>query len=122
MTEIVYHVEDPNILTLPANYTGKLIFKSKQEIIRIDYYQDGVYHRIDGPAKHVIKIPGEEGVAFHLKGKLYFKAEDWFEALTEDEKLIAIWNLNEWGKYTVSTLYSKADVWKKHLIKAYCEK
>jgi hypothetical protein len=52
------------------------------------WYLNGKKHRIDGPA-----IEGSDGdKAWWLNG-IYLSQEEWFERLSEEDKLNAIWNL-----------------------------
>lgn len=57
-----------------------------------DYYKDGKLHRIDGPAYN---FPDNRG-DFYLNGMIYHSKESWFNDLTEEEQLKALFNIDEW--------------------------
>lgn len=82
-----------------TEYTG-IVYWSYTEDKKIDkfYYFRGEFHRTDGPA--IIKdIHGMENgpkPMFYLKSKRYYIEEQWFNDLSEDEKLKALFNVSEW--------------------------
>lgn len=79
---------------IPEYFTGKAIWEDHLEYDGdIDYWLDGKEHRIDGPAL----ISAEGYTAFYIRGSYFYKKEDWFKALSEDEKLEALWNIEEWN-------------------------
>ena len=59
----------------------------------IYYVQEHYYHRDDGPA--IIYANSEKQNEFWLLGEKYDDAEDYFEALTPEQKTKAIYNMNE---------------------------
>lgn len=87
MNCIVCH-GDPDLL-LPRGYNGVALFADDLKLVH--YYSNGKLHRIDGPA-----ITREELNYFYLNGKRFYSLEEWFEALSEEEKEVAIFNMNEW--------------------------
>lgn len=50
----------------------------------------GILHRIDGPA-----MTGPSGDFYYINNIIYPNREDWFAALTLEQKNDAIWNANE---------------------------
>lgn len=60
-----------------------------------DYYENGHLHRIDGAAWHTFN-----NKLFYLRGINYTK-EEWFELLDEDEKLEALYNIDNWNSDVV---------------------
>jgi hypothetical protein len=52
------------------------------------WFNNGLYHRIDGPA--IEYATGTK--AYYLMGKIYPKKEAFFDALTDEEKLIALFS------------------------------
>lgn len=89
-----YHTQD-----VPKNFTGIVdLFWgpdsgiSREEHFKIVYLENKKYHRIDGPAE--IFVSTGKGY-FWLNDKGYSK-ETWFKDLTEDEKIQALYNIDEW--------------------------
>ncbi len=103
---------------IPANFTGIVVFPSGVK----HYYRNGKLHREDGPAidysekgpdaevkgfwylnglRHRTDGPAAVGTSKHdskewfLHGKM-MSAEQHFESLTDEEKAVAIWKINEW--------------------------
>lgn len=73
------------------NYSGKIIWKDDNTT---DYYLEGQSHRIDGRA---IQYTAEKNDGcFALRGETIYFAEEWFEKLTDEEKLQALFNIDEW--------------------------
>lgn len=70
-------------------FTGIYIDKHGGEI----YYRNGKYHREDGPC--YISVSGNP--CFALKGRLFYK-EIWFSKLSEEQKMEALFNFNEWNQ------------------------
>lgn len=77
------------------NFSGILIYHSEHDNIAEtrEYYKKGKYHRVDGPA--YLSTSGNP--VFYLHGKNYSK-EEWFEKLTEDQKMRALFNADEWNQ------------------------
>lgn len=69
------------------NFTGKVIITDYDSI---HYLENGQLHRIDG---HAEIYPNYK--QFWLKG-FPFKKEEWFNLLSEDEKIQALFNTDEW--------------------------
>lgn len=73
------------------------------EIVRYDYLtlrytwyiKEFYLHRVDGPAYFVERNNEIERIEFWLYGKRYYSTEEYFEALTLEQKEKAIWNLDE---------------------------
>jgi hypothetical protein len=68
----------------PVNYTG-IVEQSNGDLI---WYYKGKVHREDGPA---IDYPNGYK-AWYLNG-IKYSQEEWFEMLSDEDKLEAIWNL-----------------------------
>ncbi len=71
---------------IPDNFTGVIIVRDNYE-----WYLDGEYHREDGPAIMFLNFPKE----WWLHGSQYSQ-EEWFNALTPEQKEKAIWNMDNW--------------------------
>ena len=52
------------------------------------WFNDGKYHRDDGPAV----IYSDGSIRWYLNGTLYYSKEEWFEALTEEQKVKALYS------------------------------
>ena len=63
--------------TLTINKNGDKFWKNKE----------GKYHRIDGPA-----VEYGEAKRFYLRGKYFKTKEAFFDALTDEEKSIALFS------------------------------
>lgn len=74
-------------------FSGKLILKDRSFIYKEIYLLNGLYHRTDGAA--VMYHDDKTENIFSLNGRVYHK-EDWFQALSEDEKIQALWNIEQW--------------------------
>lgn len=59
----------------------------------IHYIKDFYYHREDGPA--IIYSDPKRENEFWISGKRYRDSQEYFEALTPEQKLKAIFNINE---------------------------
>lgn len=77
---------------IPDNYTGIIDWYGAS----ILHYKNGKEHREDGPAiiHHFIGFTGRQ-TCYCLNGFRYSSKEYWFEHLTEEQKLRALWNINE---------------------------
>lgn len=62
------------------------------------YYLDSLPHREDGPAAVFPYGSNHPNltIEFWLYGRKCHSKEEWFEALNEDQKLNAIFKMNEW--------------------------
>jgi hypothetical protein len=69
---------------IPKNYTGVAEYFNGNKV----WYLNGKLHREDGPA--VEYIDGSK--SWYLMG-IRHTQEEWFERLSEEDKLEAIWNL-----------------------------
>jgi hypothetical protein len=69
---------------IPENFTGVAEYTSESKA----YYLNGKKHRVDGPAVEFVNGYKE----WFLNG-IYYSQEEWFELLSEEDKLKAIWNL-----------------------------
>lgn len=89
-----------HISELPVNFTGVAISSGRNYF---SYYLNGNPHRTDGPARFWKDLQAKNVlyVEFWLKGNYYKPAEKWFEALSEDEKILALFNADEWRNKTV---------------------
>lgn len=74
----------------PDNFTGRIVRPAS-----IIYKIDGKTHRTDGPAIIWLAQWAEENSEFVLNNVILSK-ENWFGALTEDKKIQALWNIDEW--------------------------
>jgi hypothetical protein len=52
------------------------------------WHLNGKLHRVDGPA---VEYPN--GIKYWLLNDVYYSQEEWFERLSDEDKLEAIWNL-----------------------------
>jgi hypothetical protein len=69
---------------IPKKYTGIAEYHNGNKI----WYLNGLYHRVDGPA-----IEHSNGDKFWYLNGVEYSQEEWFERLSEEDKLKAIWNL-----------------------------
>jgi hypothetical protein len=69
----------------PQNYTGVVEYSMNIK----EWYLNGELHRVDGPA---IDYPLAGYQRWFLNG-IEYSQEEWFEQLSEEDKLNAIWNL-----------------------------
>ncbi len=56
------------------------------------------FHRIDGPAVDAFYEHSSGGyhvIFYYINGTRFYSKEEWFEALTPEEKQNYIWNMNE---------------------------
>lgn len=76
------------------NFTGKIEYTDTGCFI---YVKNGKRHREDGIAVFPGFLPTPRP-GFYLNGIEYSK-EQWFEALTEEQRIQALWNVDEWNIY-----------------------
>jgi uncharacterized Fe-S cluster-containing protein len=69
---------------IPENYTGIVEHPNGIKI----WYLNGQRHRLDGPA-----IEYKNGDKYWFLNGFNYSQEEWFELLSEEDKLNAIWNL-----------------------------
>lgn len=95
------YLEWPRDAKYEKEYTG-IIYWSYSENHwddRIDknYYKNGKHHRTNGPAAVEYLNSENEKIHFMLNGR-YYRKEEWFGLLSEDEKIEAFFNSDEWNK------------------------
>lgn len=73
----------------PQGFTGSLVYE-----LYTAFLKDGLYHNEDGPA---VIYKDTLNYSFYLKVN-YLSFEKWFEQLTEEKKIQALFNINEWRK------------------------
>ncbi len=80
---------------MPYKFTG-IIKINEAEYYYKSYYwlANGEFHREDGPA--IIWSGGGGGKYWYLNGNKYLSQEEWFDALTSEQKEKAIWNMDQW--------------------------
>lgn len=90
---------------IPENFTGKIISEETNTHFYVEtYVVDGKIHREDGLAMIYWKSKSydeafksfRDEFDFYLKGILYKKTEEWFEQLTEEQKIQALFNIVDW--------------------------
>lgn len=77
---------------LGDNYCGSVYNYSLDSLF---YFRNGLMYRDDGPAV-IISSDGKKEYRFYLGAKSLTK-EEWFNALTEEQKMKAIFNMDEWS-------------------------
>lgn len=85
--EVVHQLIECPYQEIPSLFTGVVKLSNGS----MYYMKEHILHRIEGPA--VINGLGKQ---FFIEGKRFSDKEDWFNALSEEEKIIALFNLNEW--------------------------
>lgn len=76
----------------PDNFTGKVNYINNNTTYYIVFYLDGEIHCTDGPAFYSKYL----GYIFYLYGREYNK-EEWLENLSTEDKLSALFNIDEWS-------------------------
>lgn len=69
---------------IPGNYTGIVVFPLGNKW----WFLNGKLHRIDGPA-----IEYKNGDKLWYLNGVPYPQEEWFNLLTDEDKLNAVWNL-----------------------------
>lgn len=104
-TGIYFFLESPPIITITNDYkpladniyAQQYSLNSPEYIIaggRNNVFFKGKLHRIDGPAIEIIKDDKIISYKWFYHGEQYSK-EQWFEKLSSEEKLIAIFELHK---------------------------
>lgn len=85
---------------IPPGYTGIVHWYLGSDFDKTNFIwhvRNGILHRIDGPAMVYPNDGRIYSLDFYLNDEAYSK-EEWYELLSEDEKVQALFNADEWNK------------------------